>query len=352
MTFSFLPYREIDLKTKSGICTDTTILLTLLVVIGHVTRMYSGFGLFSSQVGTNGTLAYVTSLIYSFHMPAFMAVSGAVFSLCINDLGKYNDSKAFVINKLMRLIIPYFIFLLLFVNPVMLYVNKLDGDLHDVLLNNLLFQGDTRHLWFLPVLFGCFIVMYAFRKVIERYPLLTLAVTLLAWVASLKLPIPIPVVSAVLYYLVFFYTGYLILRNIERLGFIKSPRFLLPAFIIIVAFCSFTNHILVKFILNILGIFFSMGCGWCLSALITPGYISRSLSKNSFGIYLFHPLLIYIAFFSIIESGIKVSPIIFATLLIISVILCSILLTEGLRLLHLHRIIGEIPPPPHTAIKC
>lgn len=114
----------IDASTKSGICTYTTILLTLFVVIGHVTRMYSGKGLFAPQLETNCALTYVTNVLYAFHMAAFMAVSGAVFSLCINDLGKYGDPTKFVISKFKRLIVPYYAFLFLMVTPIMLYINK------------------------------------------------------------------------------------------------------------------------------------------------------------------------------------------------------------------------------------
>lgn len=115
----------VDVKTKSGICSWTTILLTVLVVVGHVTRMYSGKGLFSSQIETVSVLTFVTNLLYAFHMPAFMAVSGSVLSLCINDFGKYRDPKKFVINKFKRLIVPYYAFLFLMVIPTMLYINKL-----------------------------------------------------------------------------------------------------------------------------------------------------------------------------------------------------------------------------------
>ncbi len=332
---------KVDISIKSGICTYTTILLTILVVMGHVTRMYSGRGLFSPDIASDDVLSYVTNLLYAFHMPAFMAVSGAVFSLCINDLGKYHNPNKFITNKLRRLIVPYYTFLFLLVIPIMLYIGKLEMGGGKILINCILLMGDGRHLWFLPVLCGCLMIMYLLRKYLNKFPLYILIATLISWCVSFKLPYVHPVISAVLYYLVFFYIGYLILSNIDTVCFIKSWWFIAVTFISIVLLCNFTNHIVLKFILNIIGIFFSFGCGWHLYKITRHNKLIESLSRNSFGIYLFHPLLIYLTFYWLIKFDISINPYVFTPALIVAVILLSTLLSELCRQLRVGFVIGE-----------
>lgn len=331
-----------DVRTKSMICTYTTVLLTILVVVGHITRMYSDKGIFSALIERDGLMTYVTNFVYSFHMPSFIAVSGAVFCLCHNDLGKYNNYKKFIKRKILRLIVPYFCLLLVFVNPVLLYVGKLDGKPEQVLSENLMLRGDTCHLWFLPTLFGCLMIMYFCNGLIKKYPFYTFIIAIVAWGVSLKFPIYyFPVLSAVLYYMIFFYIGYSVVNNIDKLYFIKSTLFIIVGWLLIMVLCNYTNYLSIKFMLNIIGIFFSFGCGWKLSKLFKDNHMVRLLSRNSFGIYLFHPLIIYLIFFYMLELSIQIPSIIIVIALIILIVPCSICLTECIRFLKLNFIIGE-----------
>ena len=56
------------------------VLLLNLVVVAHVTRMYTPQGAIPVY-GCNEWLFMMTDYIYSFHMPAFIAVSGMTFSM-------------------------------------------------------------------------------------------------------------------------------------------------------------------------------------------------------------------------------------------------------------------------------
>lgn len=210
-----------------------------------------------------------------------------------------------------------------------------------MLIDYLLLNGDGRHLWFLPVLFGCFIVMYLCRELINRYLGYTLLATIAAWSLYFKFPLLVPVLPAVLYYMVFFYLGYMTIHNIDKFGFIKSWWFIITSFVPIALLCRYTDHVIIKFILNIVGIFFSFGLGWRLSSIIKCSKLTKSLSRNLFGIYLFHPLLIYLAFFWMIEFELPVNLCMFVPALIVIVIFLSVLLTELLRYLKLGVMIGE-----------
>lgn len=89
------------------------------VVLGHVLRMYSDAASFP-QPGT-----WITSnlciLLYSFHMPLFISVSGAVYGICVR-CGKYKNWEGFFIKKIKRLLLPYFLFGLFVLAPCLKFV--------------------------------------------------------------------------------------------------------------------------------------------------------------------------------------------------------------------------------------
>ena len=78
------------------------VITTILVVIAHITRFYS-MGGGAIKMKYNFLLHYITSFVYSFHMPLFICVSGAIFSFCINNKKKYSDFRLFIIKKWKRL---------------------------------------------------------------------------------------------------------------------------------------------------------------------------------------------------------------------------------------------------------
>lgn len=84
---------------------------TLLVVIGHVTIRYN-----STSYPTSNTIIpqIITQVIYLFHMPLFMALSGAIYRL---GEVKYKQFTSFVKSKVKRLIVPYFFVGLFFLVP-------------------------------------------------------------------------------------------------------------------------------------------------------------------------------------------------------------------------------------------
>lgn len=70
----------------------------LLVVIGHITILYRGesFGL-----AGNIWLTFLCTAICLFHMPLFIALSGAIFQIGLNK-GKYILFLPFLKNKICK----------------------------------------------------------------------------------------------------------------------------------------------------------------------------------------------------------------------------------------------------------
>lgn len=66
-------------------------LATLLVVIGHIVILYKQGGSFPAM--ENHYLAMLADVIYLFHMPLFVTISGAVYTIG-KQSGKYLDFKS------------------------------------------------------------------------------------------------------------------------------------------------------------------------------------------------------------------------------------------------------------------
>lgn len=141
------------------------VITTILVVIAHITRFYS-MGGGAIKMEYNFLLHYITSFVYSFHMPLFICVSGAIFSFCINNKKKYSDFRLFIIKKWKRLMVPYFLIGIFYVMPVMCTLKITNLNPINYIKENIILSKDARHLWFLWTLFFIFII---FRMFYHRY---------------------------------------------------------------------------------------------------------------------------------------------------------------------------------------
>ena len=98
------------------------VLLTLLVVLGHVFKMYSPETVIDTGIECS-LLKILYRWIYTFHMPAFILLSGFVFQECKN-YGKYADFIPFLKNKFRRIMVPYLSFATLLVLPTRYVIEK------------------------------------------------------------------------------------------------------------------------------------------------------------------------------------------------------------------------------------
>ena len=149
----------------------------ILVVLGHCTyyQIDAGYGgvyyqELMSEAGVRDTVIHhaastLTHVIYAFHMPLFMALSGAVFSLQIGQ-GKYAELGRFVKSKCQRLLVP-FLGAALFVSIPLKYIAgywaQSDSYLYDIAVGQILLQGNS-HLWFLPTLFCELVIFWGLQR--------------------------------------------------------------------------------------------------------------------------------------------------------------------------------------------
>lgn len=205
-------------------------LLMILVVLGHCTYYnistpYGGvnYEILMQNAGIADTFMHkagnvITGAIYSFHMPLFMALSGAVFSLSI-DRGKYGDFREFVKNKAHRLLLPFVLVTLLIAFPLKYmagYWQHSDNMFRDVIVGQLLLQGNS-HLWFLATLFFEFMLFWLMVKKLKWHKNYLLCIISLAMIHFIGNRLEIVLVKSTCQFAIWFYLGMLWNESREQL---------------------------------------------------------------------------------------------------------------------------------------
>ena len=214
-------------------------LTMLLVILGHCSYLtietkFGGvnYGKCISEVD-NGlsvmVLTVITDLIYSFHMPLFMALSGACFSLTYKH---YSSIKLLLKNKAHRLLLP-FIFTTMFLSIPLKYISGYWSDsvnwIRDALLGQVLLMGNS-HLWFVFALFWMFLWHeFLMRlKVSFRNPLFLVGLIFCSWggdyMSSHGYEI-LGLVASIKFYF-YFVLGFVFIKDIDQCRISVKPLLL------------------------------------------------------------------------------------------------------------------------------
>ncbi len=286
------------MKEKSRHYDAMKFVATLLVVFAHSSRMYTGAGVVSPLNPSQG-LAFLTQLVYSFHMPFFMAVSGMVYGLCVDDLGKYRDTRRFLKNKVLRLLVPYLFFGLAYVAPVMVFFGFTDASYAAYCCKDILLGEDPRHLWYLAVLFEVFLLCAAGGGILRApgvLPVVGVSVLLAcASFVSARLPATFQLRNLA-HYTLYFHLGFVFNRFHGTLaGIVRHPVFLLAAAVLVWQLSGVGGWIasVAKAVLGGLAL---AGLSACIPGKFMGLPPVVSACKNGFGIYLFHPMAIYVLY--------------------------------------------------------
>jgi len=178
-------------------------LAIFLVVIGHVAARRWPAG--------NYWYGYLNDVIYSFHMPLFMVLTGMSFALSLPRFSSWPQVAAFSAKRTERLLVAYVAFgvLILVGKLVAAHFMHVDnpphGDLVDVSRLLLLpAESVAQFLWFIYVLSVYLLTVPALFQLIGRRPMLLLlaglALNLAPWPEQFML-------DEVVYYLPFFAGG-------------------------------------------------------------------------------------------------------------------------------------------------
>lgn len=143
------------------------IIAILLVVLGHCDFLWShGFDV-TNEISLQLT-AYtifnhtIRAWIYSFHMPLFMILSGALYAIVREKYSMAEYAK----NRFRRLILPYFLCGTFFAFPIKYLCGYFGKDsLLKAYAKGVAVGVFSGHLWFLWVLFVISIAMAGFIKI-------------------------------------------------------------------------------------------------------------------------------------------------------------------------------------------
>lgn len=313
----------------------------LLVVFGHITILYNQN--LHPEVDT-AFWEKVTLAIYIFHMPLFMAISGAIYQIGFSK-GKYRGFSKFVHSKILRIIVPYICIGLFVLIPTLVICNKEMGFLQPSIYWKMLIGIDNRHLWFLLALFWIFLFQYASDYVKIPTWLLFCLTTITASILSIfDVWSNVLDISQAIHYWPYFIMGILIEKYSQK---IKGRSWGAYSFVCLFV-CLFGYYLCNNLIVNSISITL-LPCFIIVILSILASALQKALSYSpiksyivtlvnySFGIYLFHVSVVFLM--SHYCHGMDVAY--FIPLTFMMAIVIPILIVAVLRRLNLHYVIGE-----------
>lgn len=188
--------------------------------------------------------------------PLMFFASGFVFSICLCDLNKYKTLKEVVVKKAWRLLVPYTLVFIFFYFPEMyvLGYSTYREDSTAKIIIDFLLCNNSNHLWFLYALFLMYVIFYVIRRGLasrgicygNRMNLVTLAFLTLCYLGSSFLP-KMMCISRIAFYFVFFYLGYVINLEKERiydfLGSARNKKIGMISLLVLVAVIYYIDYI-------------------------------------------------------------------------------------------------------------
>jgi len=306
----------------------------IFIVLGHTLVHSTNCGL-------------IFKLLYSFHVVLFFIISGYTYKIKENE-----NFRDFIKNKFVRIIIPYFVWALLFLIPYMILGQTVGSsigtnssfELKTQLINVLYGNGNASSLkqnsslWFLPALFSIEIIYYFVIKLINKFPKAKVAILIpmvsISYITNTFLNINLPWgINTALVIGIFFYIGYLLKEyNLFNKDKLFKSKYIIP--ILIIGLLSFYFNSTVSCIDYDYGsLTLAILSGICLSlVVIYISYIIKEnrvleyVGRNTMGILIFHKIIILIfqTKLGVISSLLKDSNIFIELSLSIVIVIISI----------------------------
>jgi len=332
------------------------LIATIFVVIGHSTYLsiqtLHGGVAYELPVFLHGisqaplfyVVQKVSTWVYSFHMPLFFMLSGAV--LALKPIGSFHQ---LVKSKAKRLLLPYYTYGLLFTLPVKRLGNFYTNASWVEAMKAFLYGAEDSHLWFLPALFWCTIAFVLLQKLLRNskisniYSLLLLSG--ICQFAGSYLPFDVLVLKRGLGYLFYFALGYVFeTKRQKNIKWSLKRSLLLCLALLLIQVLHIRYHILNGFLRIISGsaLSFTLAdiCNRLFRKVTRRGWW-KVLTRNLFYVYIFHDPLEYIVLRIYMNGTLLASAmgcISYAFLRTIGVFLISVLLGEGMLLFEkMHR---------------
>lgn len=182
------------------------IICIFMLVCSHAFSPYGGDWEYFYNDEPIVAYKWIHLLAYSFMLPAFVFISGYLFSM---QMGTNPVSfKTLFVKKFKRLYLPALIFGVLYFILFRDFTNLFDA-IRSIAVG-------IGHLWFLPMLFQCFLFTFFLHKIKGHDIEKLLALFLLALISKLGYLYPIQG-GKLMFYLFFFYLGFELFKIRERI---------------------------------------------------------------------------------------------------------------------------------------
>lgn len=187
-------------------------LVIFLLVVYHALCVFTGGWVAPAGVEANGVYWWMGHLISGFRIETIAFVGGYVFCYQCVETGRRQPLWAFVWKKFKRLVVPCFVFGAAFYALFCYRPERFSWYVAFWRVAN-----GVEHLWFLPMLFWCFVACWLFDRLLDRVA--RWRVEWVAWVGRLLLVLLAGVsllrvtglrmgLSRAPYFLFYFYLGY------------------------------------------------------------------------------------------------------------------------------------------------
>lgn len=206
--------------------------LLVLLVSYHAFAPYVGSWDIPDGIDNVELYRWIGLLSRAFRLEGFVFISGYVFTFQLIEQKKYNKLSLLLKSKFERLLIPGFVFSIIY-----LLVFKKYDTTSDFVLKAI--QG-AGHLWYLPCLFWCFVFQYLILKIDK--PGFVLPILVLALLMSIS-PLPFNM-NKPLYYMLFFYGGGYFWQNSQKIKSYGNGKNIVFSWIIFLLLFLISNMII------------------------------------------------------------------------------------------------------------
>ena len=289
-------------------CGFTKTILMIVIVLYHSVLAWNGNWFNAVEIQTENPLSMFAKYLGSFHIYAFVLVSGYIFYYSRCECGKYGCFSAFVKNKFKRLIVPYLAVSAFWVVPIGMVFFKYG--FWDI-VTKFIFATSPNQLWFLVMLFWVFLIFWNLTPYIKNHFLPGFVLACIAYAIGVFGNAFVPNVFQIwtaLKYIIFFWLGFVIRQyKLTRLNKTWPLWVILHVCLFVLSQSSnkFGDGYLMK-AMNI-GLDLSVNVVGVIAVFAAMQYIGvrigdqskalRMLGKTSMPIYLLHQQIIYISIY-------------------------------------------------------
>lgn len=224
-------------KRSKNIFSDIALMRPIMIisiVIGHAFTIYTNSNSWPLPVGCDqiNFLSWVNPVFISVALQAFVFISGYLFAYKLVNNPSI-DTITFITGKFKRIYIPSILFSIFY---VFMFCDKSISD-HQTIYE---IVNGAGHLWFLPMLFWCYVLGILTKRLTNSPNLLMIGILTVVSLLSLHVPDFLRIAKT-LQYFIYFVLGIWTYKNKTRmLDYVGKHKYLIYLSIIVLIFlcCS------------------------------------------------------------------------------------------------------------------